>query len=139
MNKTSQFPCKTVFLLILVLFITSCSNPVKVNTYSDSNQNIFSKDSIDPKLPEIIVWQIFRDPENIYESEYRAVQMDEGYFITYDSITIEPRDTLYNIGFEIEWNTHKHIYTLNKINYSGTGWTALDLKCSRKYNLIRSY
>ena len=136
MNKIVSVLDKSLFLLILTLLISGCSNPVQVNESPYQNQGI-NKDSIDPRLAEITVWQYFIDPCDPANLVYRAIQRNEGNFSTCDSITVEAKDTLYSLGFEIEWNTSKHIYSLNKLNYRGSGWTSLDLQCSRKYTLKR--
>jgi hypothetical protein len=139
MNKTVKMIIETLILLILfTLALSGCSNPVQINNNLGNNNQSVNKDSIGPEFPEIIVWQTFRDPGNLFETEYRVVQMNEGFFNTYDSITVEPRDTLYCLGFEIEWNTQKYIYTLNKINYMGNGWKDVNLRCSRKYEIFRT-
>jgi len=136
MNKTVKLLVETLILLLLfTLALSGCSNLVQVNDYSASKNQLISKDSIDPSLAEITVWQVFKDPSDPYFLVYRAVQRNEGNFSTCDSITAEAKDTLYSLGFEIEWNTHRHIYTLNKVNYRNSGWISLDLQCSRKYEI----
>ena len=126
-----------MLLLAFSFLFTGCSNPTQIPDNFSDKTHIVNQDSISSKLPEIIVWQKFRDPDNTFETIYRTVQMDEGYFGTYDSITIEPRDTLYSLGFEVEWNTHNHIYKLDNMIFSGIGWKAVDLQCSRKYLISR--
>ena len=128
---------KSLFLLILTFLISGCSNPLQVNDNPVDKNQLISQDSINPKLAEITVWQYFIDPCDPANLVYRAIQRNEGNFSTCDSITLEAKDTLYSVGFEIEWNTSKHTYSLNKLNYRGSGWTTLDLQCSRKYTLIR--
>jgi hypothetical protein len=138
MNKTVKMLLETFILLLLfTLALSACSNPVQVYDNSVAKNQVISKDSVDPRLAEITVWQMFRDPTDPYDMVYRAVQRDEGFFSTYDSIAVEAKGTLYSIGFEIEWNTHRHIYSLNKVNYRGSGWISLDLQCSKKYEITR--
>lgn len=139
MNKMVKVLIETFILLLLfTLALSGCSNPVQVNDNLNGKNQLVYKDSIDPKIAEITVWQIFIDPNDPSEMVYRAVQRDEGTFSTADSIIIESKGTLCNIGFEIEWNAHRHIYSLNQQNYRNSGWTSLDLKCSRKYTITRS-
>ncbi len=128
-----------LFLSIIAFLISSCGNPVEVNQTVKSNRQIISKDTnINIERAEIIVWQIFRSTNINFPEVYINAQTNEGFFETFDSVTVlNPRDTLYFLNFEIEWNSPAHVYSLNNVLYTKNGWTTLDLACGRKYEILR--